>query len=102
MYQITAPCAYIQDDRVTVHKKAGAVVELPEDLAAELGECVRFLDRTADPVDEEVVVPLADHVGSSMGGSTVLVETCPPPADPEPVAEAEESPRGRRSKGTDG
>lgn len=42
-YRVTQPCAYVSDGAATVHRKPGAVVELNEAVAAELGDAVQLV-----------------------------------------------------------
>lgn len=58
-YIITQPCLYATEDgSVVQHRKTGAVVELPAQVAAELGAAVQPLDA----VLAEVPVPVAEPV----------------------------------------
>lgn len=108
MYYVSEPCTYIEDGRVIVHRKAGAVVELSDEQAAELGDKVRLVggDPDAEPTEVPerevpvgapavIVEPRVDGVEGSTGDSV-------PDETPEPEADPMAERRARRSRGSDG
>lgn len=100
-YRVLAPCVYVQDGSVVRHKRPGAVVELSDEVAAELGDQVSFVDRSAPPAPESVEGP----TGAVLPAPVTFVEAPEPEADPEvtdPEVDELAKPRRSRSRGSDG
>jgi hypothetical protein len=45
-YRVTAPCVYAQHGRAVMHLHAGAFVDLEDDVAGTVADCVRVIDRS--------------------------------------------------------
>jgi hypothetical protein len=46
-YEVVAPCAYLVDNKATIHRKLGVIIELDDELAAGLPGALRPIARAA-------------------------------------------------------
>lgn len=119
-YRILEPVTYAHDGIVTQHKKAGAFVELSDDVAAELGDAVQLIvrpdvepEKAAEPVADgqpatvlDTVTEVTQVVGGTPEGDVTTAVVTPEDdseakADPEAAGESPKPRRGR-SGGGDG
>jgi hypothetical protein len=84
MYYVSEPCTYVEDGRVIMHRKAGAVVELSDELAAELGDKVRLVGG-----DPDAVVEASDDEREVPVGAPAIVD---PIVDPDVAVVPDEAP----------
>lgn len=81
-YRITAPCAYLLDGKAYRHSRPGAVVDLPDEVAARLPDCLEATEPPApastEPSsagDTESPDAIEGQTGDPVEGVAQAVET---------------------------